>query len=163
MTDGRRVDAEAAFVSRRAVDVEAQPVHRLAVEDRTGATFAVLVVPGNDPVHDARTGETYRFENLLAVDPVDPSAPREDDCPACGGALRLGTVVDALGGAVARATAALGLTETLGVVDAATTVRRRGGRTTGDATTEAGVPSPPDCVCAACGCHVAAERCACSR
>jgi len=140
MTDGRRVDAEAAFVSRRAVDVEAQPVHRLAVEDRTGATFAVLVVPGNDPVHDAMTGETYRFENLLAVDPVDPSAPREDDCPACGGALRLGTVVDA-----------------------ATTVRRRGGRTTGDATTEAGVPSPPDCVCAACGCHVVAERCACSR
>lgn len=160
--EGERLDITVEFISKRTIATADSSVERLLVADRSGREFSVLVSPDADALLDLRTGAPHRISGLLGAAPVAQSSDADAECPSCGGALRPGQVVDAVGAAITEAAAALALDEPFGIIDARSAVRRhRPDETLVDDWTPMDTDrpvSPPDFVCPSCGRHLHASE-----
>jgi Ca-activated chloride channel family protein len=155
---GARFDIDVEFITKRPIDCGGTTVTRLLVTDQAGEQFAVLVAPDRASLPYLETGATYRLSGLLGAQPVDSARGSAEECPDCGGPLRVGRVVDTAGSAVAAAASQLGVDEPFGIVDATTVVQ-----TIADDADDVDdwtpmrdeqVVEPPDFVCDACGSHI---------
>jgi Ca-activated chloride channel family protein len=154
--DGVRQDLTVTFVSRRVVDCDGASVCRLLTEDDRGESHRLLVAPDADPRVGLRTGERYQLRGVLGCTP--PPTAGEESCPHCGGALRRGSAVDTVHGALATAVDELGIDGPFGVVDSRTSVSPADTEQVDDwqpMDTSDDSPDPPDYVCTACGRTVA--------
>ena len=158
IADGQRHDIAVEFITRRAIDCDGKQVHRLLVADQSGRQFTVLVTPDSETLLDLKTGATHHISGLLGAAPVSAASGSSDECPDCGGALRQGQTVDAVGSAATRAASQLSLEESFGIIDAEATIRRvRDDRSLVDDWTSMDndeTVSPPDYVCESCGRYV---------
>ncbi|MFC7188303.1 vWA domain-containing protein [Halorubrum yunnanense] len=158
IADGQRHDIAVEFITRRAIDCDGKQVHRLLVADQSGRQFTVLVTPDSETLLDLKTGATHHISGLLGAAPVSAASGSRDECPDCGGALRQGQTVDAVGSAATRAASQLSLEESFGIIDAEATIRRvRDDRSLVDDWTSMDndeTISPPDYICESCGRHV---------
>ncbi|GAA0529169.1 hypothetical protein GCM10008992_32280 [Halorubrum aquaticum] len=156
--DGQRHDIAVEFITRRAIDCDGEHVHRLVVVDQSGRQFTVLATPDSEALLDLKTGATHRISGLLGAAPVPAANGSVDECPDCGGELRPGQTVDAVGSAATRAASQLSLEESFGIIDSEATIRRvRDDRSPVDDWTSMDndeTISPPDYVCESCGRHV---------
>ncbi|GGJ04177.1 hypothetical protein GCM10008995_12470 [Halobellus salinus] len=156
--DGKRHDIAVELVTRRAIDCDGEHVHRLLVTDQSGRQFTVLATPDSEALLGLKTGGTHRISGLLGAVPLTSGDDIGAVCPDCGGQLRPGQVVDAAGAAVTQAASQLSLDEPFGIIDVRTTVRRvRDDRSLVNDWTpmdDDRSVSPPDYVCASCGCRV---------
>jgi Ca-activated chloride channel family protein len=155
---GARLDIEVEFITKQAIEYDGERVNRLLVADQTGEQFAVLGTPVSDTFQHLKTGETYRITGLLGARPVDAARRSAEDCPDCGGRLRAGHVVDAVGPAVTAATEQFGLDEPFGIIDDESSMQRvRDGAAAIDDWTPMETDrsiETPDFVCTDCGRHV---------
>ena len=162
IADGQRHDIAVEFITRRAIDCDGKQVHRLLVADRSGRQFTVLVTPDSETLLDLKTGATHHISGLLGASPVSAADGSRGECPDCGGDLRQGQTVDAVGSAATRAASQLSLEESFGIIDAEATIRRvRDDRSLVDDWTSMDndeTVSPPDYVCESCGRHVDASE-----
>jgi len=85
---GDRLDIDAEFITIRTIDCDGASVARLLVTDHTGDQFTILTTPDSQSLRPLKTGATYAFSQLLAADPIDPSATTPDNCPDCDAQLR---------------------------------------------------------------------------
>ncbi|MBV0926218.1 VWA domain-containing protein [Halomicroarcula limicola] len=157
MRDGKRVDIAVEFITRRTIDCEGKRVQRLLVADRTGTQFTILATPDSEPLFDLKTGGMHRISGMLSAAPVTQTGPGSEECPDCEGSLRVGQTVDVVDSALAQIAARPGITDTFGIIDAETTVRRVSDDSTpvDDWTpmTADETVAPPDYVCTSCGRH----------
>lgn len=149
--DGQRVDATFELVSRITAAVGGSNVWRLRI---TGDELPnhLLITPAYDvfPVPE-ETGGTYRVQNAVLVTNHPENASTVDArCPECGGALRAGTAVDALGDAVKRATRTVDIPTPVLVADESTTIAPDGGDTLEQSGRHADPIQGPESVCTAC-------------
>ncbi|MFC7233425.1 VWA domain-containing protein [Saliphagus sp. GCM10025308] len=158
IADGKRLDIEVEFITRRVVECDGKRVHRLLVVDTSGKQFTVLTTPDSEPLLDLKTGGTHRLTDLLGASPITTSENIDSECPTCDGALRPGQVVDTAGSVVTQAASQFSIDEPFGILDARATIRRVHGSSgrVNDWTpmdTE-GQVAPPDYVCESCGRYV---------
>ena len=156
---GDRLDIDAEFITIRTIDCDGASVSRLLVTDHTGDQFTILTTPDSQSLRPLKTGATYAFSQLLAADPIDPSATPPDNCPDCDAQLRPGQVLDTAEPAVVTAAATLGIDERFLIFDSTSSLTRSTptASTVDDWTPmhEAQPVTAPDYVCMSCGRHVA--------
>jgi Ca-activated chloride channel family protein len=155
---GARLNIDVEFIRKQTVECAGTTVTRLVVADQAGEQFTVLVMPEYESVPELATGAMYRISGLLGARPVDSVPDSSEECPDCGGQLRVGQVVDTIGSGVTAAVSKLGVDEPFGIVDATAGLQA----TVDDADVvddwtpmhEERSVEPPDFVCDACGRHI---------
>jgi Ca-activated chloride channel family protein len=155
---GARLDIDVEFIKKRTVDCEGTTCTRLIVTDQAGEQFTALVMPDHASVPELEPGATYRISGLLGARPVDSPRDSPEECPDCGGQLRVGQVVDTVDPAATVAVAKLDLAEPFGIIDATAALQP----TVDDADVvddwtpldEEQSVEPPDFICDACNRHL---------
>ncbi|MFC7249300.1 VWA domain-containing protein [Halomicroarcula sp. GCM10025324] len=119
---GARIDIEVEFITKRTINADGTDVTRVLVADQSGEQFSVIATPDSDSLCHLETGATYHLSELLGGAPIDGTHAPIGECPACGGELRPGQVIDTVGSAVVAAVTELGIDDVFGIIDAASSV-----------------------------------------